>query len=94
MGIEKYKILPSRLAGSGANDYDVFRFDDDDNKQIICFLQEDEDEDITCYDIKLIDYILVEECMREPEFARWLYYTVLTLNSVAQGRKRNDIQRL
>lgn len=94
MGIEKYKILPSRIAGSGANDYDVFRFDDEVNKRIICFLQEDEGEDITCYDIKLIDYILVEECMREPEFARWLYYTVLTLNSVAQGRKRNDIQRL
>lgn len=87
MGIEKYKILPSRLAGSGANDYDVFRFDDEVNKQIICFLQEDEGEDITCYDIKLIDYILVKECMREPEFAKWLYYTVLTLNSVAQGRK-------
>lgn len=94
MGIEKYKILPSRLAGSGANDYDVFRFDDEVNKRIICFLQENEGEDITCYDIKLIDYILVEECMREPEFARWLYYTVLTLNSVAQGGKRNDIQRL
>lgn len=88
MGIKKYKILPSRLAGSGDNDYDVFRFDDEDNKQIICFLQEDEDEDIICYDIKLIDYILIEECMREPEFARWLYYTILTLNSIAQGRKR------
>ena len=35
MGIEKYKILPSRLVRSGDNDYDVFRFDDDDHKQII-----------------------------------------------------------
>lgn len=94
MGIEKYKILPSRLVGSGDNDYDVFRFDDDGNKQIICFLQEDKDEEAICYNIKLVDYILLGECMREPEFTKWLYYTVLTLNSVAQGRKRNDIQRL
>lgn len=94
MGIEKYKILPSRLVGSGDNDYDVFRFDDDGNKQIICFLQEDKDEEAICYNIKLVDYILLGECMREPEFTKWLYYTILTLNSVAQGRKRNDIQRL
>lgn len=88
MGIETYKILPSRLVGSGDNDYDVFRFDDDGNKQIICFLQEDEDEEAICYDIKLVDYILLGECMREPEFTKWLYYTILTLNSVAQGRKK------
>lgn len=88
MGIEKYKILPSRLVGSGDNDYDVFRFDDDGNKQIICFLQEDKDEEAICYEIKLVDYILLVECMREPEFSRWLYYTILTLNSVAQGRKK------
>lgn len=94
MGIEKYKILPSRLVGSGDNDYDVFRFDDDGNKQIICFLQEDKDEEAICYNIKLVDYILLGECMREPEFTKWLYYTILTLNSVAQGRKKNDIQRL
>lgn len=88
MGIEKYKILPSRLVGSGDNDYDVFRFDDDDHKQIICFLQEDKDEQDICYDIKIVDYILLGECIREPEFAKWLYYTILTLNSVAQGRKK------
>lgn len=88
MGIEKYKILPSRLAGSGANDYDVFRFDDEVNKQIICFLQEDKDEEVICYDVKLIDYALLEEYMQDPEFAKWLYYTILTLNSVAQGRKK------
>ena len=88
MGIEKYKILPSRLVGSGDNDYDVFRLDDDDNKQIICFLREDEDEENICYDIELIDYILLKECIREPGFAKWLYYTILTLNSVAQGRKK------
>ena len=88
MGIEKYKILPSRLVGSGDNDYDVFRLDDNDHKQIICFLREDEDEENICYDIELIDYILLRECMREPEFAKWLYYTILTLNSVAQGRKK------
>lgn len=88
MGIEKYKILPSRLVGSGDNDYDVFRFDDDGNKQIICFLQEDKDEQVICYNIKIIDYILLEECSRDSEFAKWLYYTILTLNSVAQGRKK------
>lgn len=88
MGIEKYKILPSRLVGSGDNDYDVFKFDDDDHKQIICFLQEDEDEQVICYNIKIIDYILLEECSRDSEFAKWLYYTILTLNSVAQGRKK------
>lgn len=88
MGIEKYKILPSRLVGSGDNDYDVFRFDDDGNKQIICFLQEDKDEEAICYNIKLVDYILLGKCMREPEFVKWLYYTILTLNSVAQGRKK------
>lgn len=88
MGIEKYKILPSRLVGSGDNDYDVFKFDDDDHKQIICFLQEDKDEEVICYDVKLIDYVLLEECMQDPEFTKWLYYTILTLNSVAQGRKK------
>lgn len=88
MGIEKYKILPSRLVGSGDNDYDVFKFDDGDHKQIICFLQEDEDEQVICYNIKIIDYILLEECSRDSEFAKWLYYTILTLNSVAQGRKK------
>lgn len=88
MGIEKYKILPSRLVGSGDNDYDVFRVDDDGNKQIICFLQEDKDEQVICYNIKIIDYILLEECSRDSEFAKWLYYTILTLNSVAQGRKK------
>lgn len=88
MGIEKYKILPSRLVESGDNDYDVFRFDDDDHKQIICFLQEDEDEQVICYNIKIIDYILLEECSRDSEFAKWLYYTILTLNSIAQGRKK------
>ena len=88
MGIEKYKILPSRLVWSGDNDYDVFRFDDDGNKQIICFLQEDKDEQVICYNIKIIDYILLEECSRDSEFANWLYYTILTLNSVAQGRKK------
>ena len=66
----------------------MFRFDDDDHKQIICFLQEDKDEQVICYEIKLIDYVLLAECMQEPEFAKWLYYTILTLNSVAQGRKK------
>lgn len=91
MKFEKYRILPSRLVGSGENDYDVFRFDSEDEKTLICFLQENKGYKV--YDIDMRNYQLLIECKNDPDFAEWLYLTILTL-SYELAKKYGIIKKL
>ena len=79
VNFEKYKILPSRLAGSGERDYDVFRFDSEDDYELICFLVENKG--FNTYDVDMRNYQLLRECKDDPTFAGWLYDTIMKLNT-------------
>ena len=79
MAFEKYRILPSRLVGGGDRDYDVFKFNNENDYQLICFLVENKG--FNTYDIDMRNYQFLRECKNDSNFANWLYDTIMKLNT-------------
>ena len=79
MAFEKYRILPSRLVGGGDRDYDVFKFNNENDYQLICFLVENKG--FNTYDIDMRNYQFLRECKNDSNFANWLYDTIMKLNA-------------